>query len=176
MGSKRKKSRPILTNRSAYQKHIYQQVNTLQRAIKDTMMLAGSEAYDAALIFYNAVKGASRGNVTGLEATPAHLHLGLLAYWVVNTVRHQLKLYGVNSQWREIVRIMNTQKCVTTTVQNVRDQWISIRRCSEPEEKVKTIYDALKFKYAPFIRKKSVVPKPILKKNECTENIRFMNG
>ena len=110
------------------------------------------------------------------SATQAHLHLGLLAYWVANTVRHQLKQQGINSQWREIVRIMNTQKCVTTTVQNVRDQWISIRRCSEPEKKVKTIYDALKFKYAPFIRKKSVVPKPIPKKNECTENIRFMNG
>ena len=110
------------------------------------------------------------------SATQAHLHLGLLAYWVVNTVRHQLKQQGINSQWREIVRIMNTQKCVTTTVQNVRDQWISIRRCSEPQGKVKTIYDALKFKYAPFIRKKSVVPKPIPKKNECTENIRFMNG
>ena len=25
------------------------------------------------------------------ENTMAHLHLGLLAYWVVNTIRHQLK-------------------------------------------------------------------------------------
>lgn len=47
---------------------ILQQINTLQRAIEDTMMVAGSEAYDAALIFYNAVKGASRGNVPGSEA------------------------------------------------------------------------------------------------------------
>lgn len=110
------------------------------------------------------------------KATEAHLHLGLLAYWVVNTVRHQLKQQGINSQWRETVRVMNTQKCVTTTVQNVREQWISIRRCSEPEEKTKKIHDALKYKYAPFIRKKSVVLKPPSKKTEVPDNIKFMTG
>ncbi len=47
---------------------ILQQVNTLQRSLEDTMMVAGSEAYDAALIFYNSVKGASRVNVPGSEA------------------------------------------------------------------------------------------------------------
>ncbi len=60
---------------------------------------------------------------------------------------------------------MNTQKCVTTTVQNTIEQWISIRKCSEPEDKAKQIYDALKYKQAPFIRKKSVVPKPPTQKN-----------
>ena len=87
------------------------------------------------------------------EATQAHLHLGLLAYWVVNTVRFKLKQHDLKSQWREIVR-QNTQKCVTTSVQNTTEQWISIRKCSEPEDKVKRIYDALKYKYVPFIRKK----------------------
>jgi len=110
------------------------------------------------------------------QATQAHLHLGLLAYWVVNTVRHQLKQQGIHTQWREIVRIMNTQKCVTTTVQNVREQWISIRRCSEPEEKTRNIYDALNYKYAPFLRKKSVVPKPPPQKNQSLDNIHFIPG
>ena len=110
------------------------------------------------------------------EATQAHLHLGLLAYWVVNTVRYQLQQKEIKSEWREIVRVMNTQKCVTTTVQNTREQWISIRKCSEPEEKALRIYDALRYKYAPFIRKKSVVPKPTIKKNEVVVNYQFMNG
>jgi len=110
------------------------------------------------------------------EATQAHLHLGLLAYWVVNTVRYKLKQSGINWQWREIVRQMNTQKCVTTVVQNTREQWISIRKCSEPEDKVMRIYDALKYKYAPFIRKKSVVPKPQILKNEVAKNYHFMDG
>ena len=47
---------------------VLQKVNTLQRAIEDTMMVAGSEAFDAALIFYNSVKGASRVNVPGSQA------------------------------------------------------------------------------------------------------------
>lgn len=38
------------------------------------------------------------------DSTMAHLHLGLLAYWLVNTLRHQLKAGGINSSWREIVR------------------------------------------------------------------------
>ena len=93
------------------------------------------------------------------DSTMAHLHLGLLAYWLVNTIRYQLKKKSILSHWREIVRIMNTQKCVTTLAQNLTDEIISIRKCSEPDEKAKQIYDILKYKYAPFIRKKSVVLK-----------------
>ncbi len=103
------------------------------------------------------------------SSTMAHLHLGLLAYWVVNTIRHQLKSKGINHGWKEIVRIMNTQKAVTTTAQNVHDQTISIRRCSEPNEKVKQLYDALKYKYVPFTRKKSVVHKMEFKKPQNPE-------
>ena len=93
------------------------------------------------------------------ESTMAHLHLGLLAYWVVNTIRHQLKKEGIHSGWTEIVRVMNTQKAVTTTVQNDKDEVIQIRRCTETNQKVQKLYDALKYKYAPFVKKKSVVLK-----------------
>ncbi len=48
---------------------------------------------------------------------------------------------------------MNTQKAVTTTAQNIHDQTIAIRRCSEPNEKVKQLYDVLNYKYAPFTLK-----------------------
>jgi transposase len=98
------------------------------------------------------------------EASMAHLNLGLLAYWLVATIRYQLKQGGINSDWREIVRKMNTQKCVTTSVENINQQIISIRQCTEPTENVKEIYDKLKYKYKPFTRKKSVVlPAEILK-------------
>jgi hypothetical protein len=89
----------------------------------------------------------------------AHLYLGLLAYWLVYSVRHQLKKKGIHSGWREIVRKMNTQKAVTTLAQKVHDQVIMIRRCSEPNQQVRQIYDALKYKYAPFVKRKSVVHK-----------------
>lgn len=104
------------------------------------------------------------------DSTMAHLHLGLLAYWVVNTIRYQLKNKGVNHGWKEIIRIMNTQKAVTTTAQNIHEQTIAIRRCSEPNEKVKEIYQILNYKDRPFTRKKSVVHKMEIKKTVTTEN------
>jgi len=97
------------------------------------------------------------------ESTMAHLHLGLLAYWVVNTIRHQLKKEKIHSNWSEIVRVMNTQKAVTTLAQNDKDEVIQIRRCTEPNQKVQKLYDALKYKYAPFVKKKSVVLKSELR-------------
>jgi len=107
------------------------------------------------------------------ENTMAHLHLGLLAYWVVNTVRYQLKQKGINSGWCEIVRIMNTQKAVTTLAQNHVEEVIKIRRCSEPYQKVIQLYDALKYKYAPFKKKKSVVHKSELEEAQITEQQFF---
>ncbi|GHT64346.1 hypothetical protein AGMMS50239_21880 [Bacteroidia bacterium] len=110
------------------------------------------------------------------EASEAHLHLGLLAYWLVNTVRHRLKQQGIHSEWREIVRVMNTQKVVTTCVENDKNQIVRIRRCSEPKEKVMLIYQALSYRQAPFVRKKSVVPKSENLKNNTTESVRIMSG
>jgi hypothetical protein len=100
------------------------------------------------------------------ETTMAHLHLAILAYWVVNTIRYQLKEHGINHQWNETVRIMNTQKIVTTTAQNNCDQIIQIRRCSEPNQKVTQIYQALKYETTPFKKKKVVVHKSEHEKKE----------
>ena len=97
------------------------------------------------------------------DTTIAHLHLAILAYWVVNTIRHQLKKKGIKHQWNEIVRLMNTQKAVTTTAQNNCEQIIQIRRCSEPNEKVKLIYLTLNYKSTPFKTKKVVVHKSLFK-------------
>jgi hypothetical protein len=100
------------------------------------------------------------------DATMAHLHLGILGYWLVNTIRYQLKQQKINHSWQEIIRITNTQKIVTTTGQNKDDQIIYVRRCTEPNLKVKEIYTALKYKNYPFVKRKSVVHKSELKKNE----------
>jgi len=110
------------------------------------------------------------------DAAEAHLHLGLLAYWLVNTVRHKLKKHDIRFNWSELVRIMNTQKTVTTSVENDRNQIIRIRKCSEPSEKVKLIYNALGYRQAPFIRKKSVVNKTEIKKNKIADLLNFSSG
>jgi len=98
--------------------------------------------------------------------TMAHLHLGLLAYWIVNTVRCKLKAYGINSHWQEIVRIGNTQKIITTQGTNTAGVVIGVRKCSEPNEQLKNIQSILLIKHKPFTKRKSVVHKPELKKNK----------
>jgi len=99
--------------------------------------------------------------------TIAHLHLGLLAYWIVNTVRCKLKAHGINSQWQEIVRIGNTQKIITTQGTNMAGVMIGVRKCSEPGEQLKNIQSILLIKPKPFTKRKSVVHKLELKKNKA---------
>jgi transposase len=97
------------------------------------------------------------------DATIAHLNLGLLAYWLVNTIRTKLKAHGYNRDWQEIKRIGNTQKVITTTGTNTTGQTIEVRKCSEPEEKLKELQRILLIKNRPFTKLKSVVHKPKLK-------------
>jgi hypothetical protein len=110
------------------------------------------------------------------EASMAHLHLGLLAYWVVNTIRYQLKQKGIKNEWSDLVRILNSQKIVTTTMENKYDQQIVIRQCSEPTDAVTKIYTALRYKPKPFTRRKSVVPLPEFKTNETPTKPQFFSG
>ena len=106
----------------------------------------------------------------------AHLHLGLLAYWLVNTIRCKLKAHGIYSQWKEIVRIGNTQKIITTHGTNTAAVVIGVRKCSEPNEQLKNIQSILLIKPKPFSKRKSVVHKPELKKNETQHLLTFPPG
>lgn len=109
------------------------------------------------------------------DSTVAHLHLGILAYWLVNTIRYQLKQKGIDHSWTEIVRIANTQKVITTSGQNTFDQITSIRKCTEPNERVKQLYNALEYKNYPFVKRKSVVHKPEPKKTKPI-HLQILNG
>lgn len=44
------------------------------------------------------------------QNTEAHIFLGVLAYQVVATIRHQLKTKNINDSWQTIIMKMNTQK------------------------------------------------------------------
>jgi transposase len=94
------------------------------------------------------------------ESTKSHLHLALLAYWIANTIRFQLKAKGINHSWTEITRIASTQKLVTTRAKNALDQPVEVKACSIPEAKLKEILDTLKYKHIPFKPKKSVGHSP----------------
>ena len=84
------------------------------------------------------------------DRSDAHLFLGLLSYWIVNTIRYRLKQSGVTHYWTEIVRIMSTQKAVTTEGTNTLGEKVYMRLCSEPTKAAEDIYDKLKYKNMPF--------------------------
>jgi hypothetical protein len=91
------------------------------------------------------------------ETMQAHLNLAILAYQVVNTIRYQLKTKNITYDWSNIVRLMDTQHSVTSTMCNKQGEKITIRKCSNPIKEVKEIYEALKYKQQPYV-KKSVLP------------------
>jgi transposase len=106
------------------------------------------------------------------ENTVAHLNLAVMAYQLVNTIRHQLKAKGIHHDWSHLVRIMNTQKAATVTMLDKQGRKLYIRKCSNPEQQAREIYDALGYKYYPFIRK-SVLPENDSKKIEPLDNSQF---
>lgn len=109
------------------------------------------------------------------EATLAHLNLGLLSYWLANTIRCQLKSQGIRHSWREIVRIGNTQKVITTTGYNKSNEEIQVRKCSQPTIKLKELQAALNIKQRPFAKLKSVVHRSKLK-NENLQHIQAISS
>ena len=88
------------------------------------------------------------------ERSDAHLFLGLISYWIVNTIRYKLKQTGENCYWTEIVRRLSTQKAITTEAVNALGEKVKVRMCSEPTQAARDIYQRLNYKPMPFRRKK----------------------
>ena len=100
------------------------------------------------------------------ERSDAHLFFGLLAYWIVNTIRLQLKQSGINHYWTELTRIMSTQKAVTTEAVNALGEKVQTRICSEPTKDAALIYKALRYKDRPFRKIKICSTQHEFQKNE----------
>ena len=92
------------------------------------------------------------------ENTIAHLFLGIMAYSIVSTVRYRLKKHGIHHDWRNLVRIMNTQKAGTITMNRKDGKKVHLRLCSKPTLGAQEIYAAMGYKMMPFHRKKFVFP------------------
>jgi transposase len=97
------------------------------------------------------------------ETIEAHLFLGILAYHVVAAIRHQLKAAGIKHCWREVVRIMNTQKWVTTSFITQKGQKRYLSQPTRPTPQVQDIYRILKLEHIK--KRKSVVPQNKYKKS-----------
>lgn len=101
------------------------------------------------------------------ESTKAHLNLGILAYWLVNTIRCKLKAEKINWSWSEILRIASTQHLITTKGQNTAGYNVETRKCSEPTDGLKLIQTKLGVRPKPIrieSKNKDVAQNPLLKK------------
>ena len=139
--------------------------------------------------YYNLIRGiecTNRQLKTDLSLRPiyhqkdgrsdAHLFMGLLAYWIVNTIRYRMKVVNQRREqeankdkkpdekrkrfptpfWTEIVRRMSTQKAVTTEAVNALGEKVTVRLCSTPKKAAAEIYEMLGYKKMPFWRKVKV--------------------
>ena len=88
------------------------------------------------------------------DRADAHLFLGMLSYWIVNTIRYKLKQHNIKYYWTELTRIMSTQKIITTEAFNALGEKVKFRQCTEPNEQLTEIYNALSYKPKPFSRVK----------------------
>ncbi len=71
----------------------------------------------------------------------AHLYLTLLAYQLVNTIRHLLRQKGIFHDWRNILRIMSTQTIQTLEMPTDKKN-IHLRKPAKPIQEVQQIYKA----------------------------------
>lgn len=88
----------------------------------------------------------------------AHIFLGIVAYMVVATIRYRLKANNINYDWKNIVRIMNTQKMVSSTMNDKENNLIITKKCSKASANANEIYQAMGYKKTPFNLKKFVLP------------------
>ena len=84
------------------------------------------------------------------ETIQAHLFLTLFACSIVTYIRHFLAKKGIHWSWKEIVRIMNTQKVVLTQFSNDQNELFLLNQWSRPENKAKEIYEAMDYKNIPY--------------------------
>lgn len=90
------------------------------------------------------------------ERIEAHIYLTILAYQLVNTIRHMLKQKGIKHDWKNIVRIMSTQTIQTVKLPTDKKN-IHLRKPAKPINEVKEIYNATQCNQTQKTIKKYVV-------------------
>ena len=86
-----------------------------------------------------------------------HIWLSILAYQVVNSITLTLKEKNIKYSWKTIVEKLRTQRITTSSINVKGNKKAYIKTCTRSNTDVKQIYEALKFKERPFVRKTKVV-------------------
>jgi transposase len=78
-----------------------------------------------------------------------HLFISVLAYYVVHTLRLQLKAVGISDSWETLRNTLSTQVRITATLQCRDGRTAHVRKASRPEPPQQKIYTALKLAANP---------------------------
>ena len=90
------------------------------------------------------------------ERIQSHIYLTVLAYQVVNTIRHQTRRAGINDDWQNILRKARTQ-AIQNIVLPTKEKTIHLRKPSRPIQTLKDIYQACLCKSEIKAKRKYVV-------------------
>ena len=85
----------------------------------------------------------------------AHLFITVLAYHLLNAVRHRLREYGYVARWSTIRQRLPTHVMSTIAMKTEKGTSISIRAASTPEVEQRDIYRALGLRLSPLPRRRS---------------------
>jgi len=79
----------------------------------------------------------------------AHIFITVLAYHLLHSIRTALRQSDVKMSWQQIRDRMATHCRVTNRIKTEQGDVLFIRKCSEPEDFHKTIYEALRIDHVP---------------------------
>ncbi|MGH8550380.1 MAG: hypothetical protein ACRERU_17635 [Methylococcales bacterium] len=88
--------------------------------------------------------------------TDGHLFISVLAYQCVQLIRRQLKAKGIDTRWAELRETLSVQRRVTVSFTRKDGRTLQVRKATQPEGILRTIYHIL-----------GLDPLPGATKNEC---------
>jgi len=84
----------------------------------------------------------------------AHIFITLLAYHLLHSIRCYLKQKDIHLSWQKLRERMSTHCRITNRFKTKSGDTLFIRKCSQPEDFHKMIYDALGLDHTPCKTKK----------------------
>jgi transposase len=77
------------------------------------------------------------------QRADGHLFISVLAYQCVQLIRRQLKAKGIDQRWTGLRETLSVQRRVTARFAQEDGRHLNVRKATQPEPKLKAIYDAL---------------------------------
>jgi transposase len=94
---------------------------------------------------------------TKQERVDGHLFITVLAYQLVQVLRHQWKQHGIDSSWNTLRETLSIQRRVTTTFQRRDKRTLHVRNTTLAEPELLALYQALGVDTQPGGMRKSII-------------------